>query len=158
MLVSLKQDKSLSNPVISCILGHMTQGDNFKGPKQIELGCYQITHHSGDMIIWGSNAPKLEYGYPEFEGELSCYGVCDTPKQFYEDFGDRLTNDPRPLTVFFTHIKKYPENKGQGGGWRWHKWGPYVGYGIPTCEYLDDEELFENGVYTYHIYQVGEPE
>jgi hypothetical protein len=54
----------------------------------------------------------------------------------------------------FTHVPKEPENAGRGGGWRWHKWGPYIGKGEPTTEYLDDEDGFADGVYVYHFYVV----
>jgi hypothetical protein len=59
--------------------------------------------------------------------------------------------------VAFTHVAKDPENAGNGGGWRWHKWGEYIGTGQPTTEYLDDEEKFNDGIYTYHIEQIDGP-
>mgnify|MGYP000984510367 FL=1 len=51
-------------------------------------------------------------------------------------------------------MPKNPDNKGKGGGWRWHKWGEYLGNGTPTCEHLDDEDEFNDGVYVYHMYIV----
>jgi hypothetical protein len=39
-------------------------------------------------------------------------------------------------------------------GWRWHKWGEYIGLGKPTREYLNDEPEFADGIYTYHIFEV----
>lgn len=85
---------------------------------------------------------------------LNSYGVCDSPAQFYTDFGKKLHEDPRPLVVMFTHVTKDPDNRGVGGGWRWHKWGEYVGHGTPTTEYLDDEDEFDSGIYCYHVYIV----
>lgn len=29
------------------------------------------------------------------------------------------------------------------GGWRWHKWGEYIGTHKPQCEYLHDEPEIE---------------
>lgn len=39
------------------------------------------------------------------------------------------------------------------GGWRWHKWGPYLGKLSPQCEYLYDEPEIEHAVLA-HIYEV----
>lgn len=86
------------------------------------------------------------------------FGVADSPEQFYRKYGAYLNALPVDLCVFFVHIEKDPENKGNGGGWRWRKWGPYVGEGTPQHEYLDDEDGFENGIYTYHIYETLLPQ
>lgn len=109
---------------------------------------------NGDTDLWGGN--DADRSYPEFpvDPEFNAYGVCDTPDQFREKYGEMLSSDPRPLVTMFTHVEKEPQHRGEGGGWRWHKWGPYVGIGTPTTEYLDDEEEFPNGIYVYHVYLV----
>lgn len=50
------------------------------------------------------------------------------------------------------------ENRGKGGGWRWHKWGTYIGTLDPQCEYLDDEDFGEDFKYVlcFHLYHVKE--
>ena len=84
---------------------------------------------------------------------FSTFGVCDSPHQFKETaLYERVRADPRPMCVFFVHVAKDPLNAGEGGGWRWHKWGQYIGLGKPEHEYLDDETEFDDGVYTYHAY------
>lgn len=50
--------------------------------------------------------------------------------------------------VKMERCEQYPE-----GGWRWHKWGPYIGVQNPQCEYLYDEKNIDV-VYTYHIYEI----
>lgn len=126
--------------------------------EKLETGVFQIPHFNFDHLI---EKPKdlednFESNYPEFEDEdLHSYGVCDSPNQFLRKFRKVLDEDARAFCVSFTHIQKNPENAGQGGGWRWHKWGPYVGKGKPTTEYLDDEKEFERGVYVFHILQIG---
>ena len=65
-----------------------------------------------------------------------------------------LEKDRRHLTLTLTHVPKELENAGKGGGWRWHKWGPYVGKGEPTMEYLDDEDEFADGIWVYHVFDV----
>lgn len=120
--------------------------------KEIKPGYYEIEHFAGDMMLWGRN--DFDKSYPEFENALAPFGVVDSPQQFIEEFGNFLEKDSRSFTIFLTHVAKNPENAGQGGGWRWHKWGPYIGKGKPTTEYLDDEPEFQNGIWVYHIYQV----
>jgi len=39
------------------------------------------------------------------------------------------------------------------GGWRWHKWGEYIGTQNPQMEYIHDEPEIEK-VYVYHIYEL----
>ena len=102
--------------------------------------------------------PDLMAGLPKDAPWLNEYGVCDTVEQFLALAKDRLEADARTFVVTFTRIPKEPENKGEGGGWRWHKWGPYIGVGEITEEYLDDEEGFPDGVLIYHVFQVDGPD
>jgi hypothetical protein len=39
------------------------------------------------------------------------------------------------------------------GGWRWHKWGKYIGDQNPMCEYIADEPEIDF-VYVYNLYKV----
>jgi len=130
-------------------------------PQEIEPGVIGCSIANFDFFIWDAKTNVPFYmRYPSFESEgpddyMDSYGVCDSPQQFLDRFKARLVNDPRPLCVTFTHVCKVPGNR---EGWRWHKWGTYIGTGTPECEYLDDEPGFENGVYVYTIYQISGPE
>lgn len=127
-------------------------------PKRLGEGLYEINHFNFEHVIDKPQRYKTYPAcYPDFKDELASYGVCDSPEQFVAKFGEVLGPDPRTFTVAFTHVTKNPENKGQRGGWRWHKWGQYVGLGEPTCEYLDDEDGFPDGVYTFSIQQIDGP-
>lgn len=146
----------LVNP-IKLLIGKFTsfpESEHSTGCYKYSDGMFDITNifpHNGDHVLWGRN--DFDRSYVEVDG-VEPYGVCDTPEQFKEKFAQILENDPRPLVVLFTHVAKDPENKGLGGGWRWHKWGEYIGDGMPTREHLDDEEKFEKGIYCFHIYVV----
>ncbi len=108
--------------------------------------------YNGEFDIWGRNAP---YNQAYFDlGPYGSYGVCDGPQQLMSRMGDLILSDPRPFVVLFDHVTKDPDNIGIGGGWRWHKWGDYIGNGSPTCEHLDDEKEFPDGVWVYHVYDV----
>lgn len=115
--------------------------------KQIEIsnGVYEIGHFGSSQ--WPSTK---DYDHcPEFDN-ISCYGVCD----HYEQILERepcLVNDPdRKFIITITPILK--ANQEPDGGWRWHKWGEYIGTKNPQCEYLYDEPDIEK-VYCYHIYE-----
>jgi hypothetical protein len=100
-----------------------------------------------------ANPAKSEYhhGYSlDPEGEICTYGVCDSPAQFFETkIGQYVVNDPRPMCVSFTAMHRSEQDP--RGGWRWHKWGEYIGIQEPTCEYLYDEPVIVL-VYVYHMY------
>jgi hypothetical protein len=122
--------------------------DNYSGLLVLEPGVVQTGHFNLDRIL--VERMPFEMRYPNFE-KLNCYGVCDSPKQFLDKYRKMLEKDPRTLIVGFTHVRKSPEGRGKFNGWRWHKWGEYVGEGSPKHEYLDDEDGFDNGIYTYSI-------
>jgi hypothetical protein len=94
--------------------------------------------YSTDPINWDA--------YP------SEYGVCDTPEQVLAHV-PLLTTDPRRFIVFFTPpIRKHDQPA--EGGWRWHKWGEYIGTQPQAeCEYLYDEPHIDE-VLVYHIVEV----
>jgi hypothetical protein len=86
---------------------------------------------------------------------LSCYGVCDSPENLLEhpDYKEILNHPQRRFTVFLAEIRK--EDQGERG-WRWHKWGPYIGAHEPQYEYLADEEGIER-VFVFQIVEHIDP-
>ena len=86
---------------------------------------------------------------------LEQYGVADNIEQIKEYYKEWIEKSDWVITV--TPVYQEKENAGQGGGWRWHKWGNYIGTLEPQCEYLDDEEFgddWQGYVLCYHIYPV----
>jgi hypothetical protein len=119
------------------------------------------------------------------------YGVCDSPAQFLEyqftpgdwaryvihnknieitpeieksldtkiTLGDYLRNSERKFAVGFHPMIQDKES--EGGGWRWHKWGQYIGKHDIKCEYLDDEDLSDisqDFILCFHIYEFKDAE
>mgnify|MGYP000882924946 CR=1 FL=1 len=74
------------------------------------------------------------------DGILSSYGVCDGHENLlsHPDYAPVLAG-PRKLTVFLTEVARAAQP--ERGGWRWHKWGPYIGSYESKHEYLYDEEI-----------------
>ena len=124
------------------------------GPERIDEGLFRIGHFSFDTLIStrGGNLHKedaWEGFWSDDDLDVHGYGVCDSPEQFMEDVGHRLVESDGEFCVSFTHVEKAPGE----GGWRWHKWGPYIGRGEPSCEYLADEEGFPDGVHVFHVFR-----
>jgi len=137
----------------------------WKAYEQYCVGAYIIGHFNAELMIgdeweayWHENEVRLIYGRASSlraaldrkTYSFNEYGVCDSPEQFLEKFGNELKESQDQFCVFFTKIEK--SNQPDDGGWRWHKWGEYVGDGEITTEYLYDEPNFEF-VYCFHIYK-----
>ncbi|MCK9567534.1 hypothetical protein M0R72_01130 [Candidatus Pacearchaeota archaeon] len=82
-------------------------------------------------------------------GFRSTYGVCDSPEQFLASDVYKFYNErPEEFIATLTEVRK--DDQPKQGGWRWHKWGPYIGTHEKQFEYLADEEGIER-VFCYHI-------
>lgn len=90
-----------------------------------------------DNLIENVSIPATNPARP-FEALVPSYGVCDSPEQIIEIFGEALEASPRNFLINATVVKK--DDEPATGGWRWHKWGAYYGTKEPRCEYLYDED------------------
>ena len=88
--------------------------------------------------------------YYDFD-DLGSYGVCDNIDQVKAKYAKWLNDPNLNFCISFTSVKKSEQSK--SGGWRWHKWGGYIGTQDPKCEYLYDEEDIEE-VFAYHIFHL----
>ena len=80
------------------------------------------------------------------------YGVADNLQQivdFYNANEDGYFNGNHVISCFEVH-RNVDE---PCSGWRWHKWGQYIGTQNPKCEYLNDEPEIEK-VICFSIYKV----
>ena len=97
-----------------------------------------------------------EYVRPDENGEVWVthpYGVCDNWEQVLSKC-DRIKpylESPEPFVVIVSEIRK--ESQPENGGWRWHKWGEYIGDKEPQCEYLHDEPDIDS-VFVFGVYHV----
>ena len=67
--------------------------------------------------------------------------MCDSLEQLRDTkIYAGLVSDPGPVVLVLTPVRKCDEDP---DGWRWHKWGEYVGLQDPRCEYLHDEPMIE---------------
>lgn len=99
------------------------------------------------------------YSLDEETGEfVHCYGVADNLQQIKEYFSKQIHDPENRYWISIHYISQNKERAGKGGGWRWHKWGPYIGNLEPKCEYLDDEDFgpdFSGHVICFHCYKLN---
>ncbi len=74
-------------------------------------------------------------------------GVCDSLENFLEVHPQFATCEDN-VVVTLTPISKCDEPEEYG--WRWHKWGEYIGHQNPQREYLYDEPEIEQ-VYIFQV-------
>lgn len=105
--------------------------------------------------IWEAEdgSTHLENGkvIPEHDELISSYGVCDTVEQVLERYKSVIDNPNVQIVINVSPITK--SSQPSDGGWRWHKWGEYIGTQEPTQEYLYDEEHIDE-VLIFHVFAV----
>lgn len=84
---------------------------------------------------------------------MACYGVCDDVAQVYKKYPILKNDKKNAYCVSFCKIER--KEQPSDGGWRWHKWGEYIGKHKITTEYLHDEKKIDF-VYVYHIHLIKE--
>lgn len=133
--------------------------------KEIEPGVYLTglnfeydINHSG-FEAYGSyhqlskeGIPIESYKFEDLIKGVSPYGVADNVEQVKEYVKEMIdANNPNPIVISLTEMRK--DQQPEEDGWRWHKWGKYIGKQEPQCEYLFDEPNI-NSVYVFHVYAV----
>ena len=109
--------------------------------KELRQGVYEIGHFGGTNFMRGYEQ------YPETT--VGPYGVCDSVEQLLAACPE-LEDRGREFVVTVTPVCK--DDEPDYGGWRWHKWGKYIGTQNPQCEYIRDEPSIDE-VLCFHIYE-----
>jgi len=129
----------------------------------VEKGIYQCTFPFNFCKEEFIETKDLTYDdrFDIFDGyEKSTYGVADNIDQIKEYYKEEVESDTDRYAISLTPVFQERENKGKGGGWRWHKWGVYIGELDRQCEYLDDEDFGDDFKYviTFQIYKLKNEE
>ncbi len=82
---------------------------------------------------------------------IHTHGVADSIEQI-ENYYAKFINSP-DIKIAIGLQFVYKENQEPQGGWRWHKWGPYIGNMKPQCEYIADEPDIDT-VICFQLYVV----
>jgi len=179
--VSYVKDKDATDPTLISIIGtcdptHEFWKESYSEPTEIDhilqeaKGVYLVSTLNFEHTIESNTANELDGGaYGMFDintGEYTTnrekilekmvegvklsdgYGICDNYEQVLERYPFINFSDKKYVLVLSPIFKKHqPEN----GGWRWHKWGEYIGTHDIKHEYLYDEEGIEH-VFVFHLY------
>lgn len=117
-------------------------------PKRIKCGVYDCCGFNFENNIQrGFYSTSLET-LPE---NIPNYGVGDSIEQVLSLYESKLESFDRLYAIGFTRVDK--ANQPPNGGWRWHKWGEYVGTKNPQYEYLYHEPDIDT-VYTFSIVEL----
>lgn len=133
------------DPVVSEILSLIGQGGL---PTEVEKGIYLSPSFS-----FGNGILNEKNDYFDFDDyDLSPYGVCDNIEQVKERYKKWFEHPDFKFCVAFTKVLK--SEQPESGGWRWGKWGEYIGEKTPRSDYLYDEGDDIQEIYCFHIYQI----
>lgn len=79
------------------------------------------------------------------------YGVADNYEQILNRHKYIADHPNKKFVILMTPIRQ--DEEPEVGGWRWHKWGEYIGTQHPVAEYIHDEPEIDM-VYVFAIYRV----
>lgn len=160
MLIEFDTNNGFTDPFAVLLANIMSKNAE---QHAVSKGIYEISH-------FGSSAFLKDFEhYPQFENDgehreteiykrlceaddwfyRGSYGVCDSYEQILELYPE-LENSERQFVVTLTKVER--EDQPEDFGWRWHKWGSYIGTQDPQHEYLYDDTHIDQ-VYCYHIYE-----
>jgi hypothetical protein len=120
------------------------------GVETIADGVYLIRHFNLDTMLKDLGYEVNSFYFDDLNVTWDVYGVCDSPEQLLNKIND-VKKSSRKYVIGMCRIDK--KRQPDQGGWRWHKWGDYIGEQNPSTEYLKDEPTIET-VYTFHIYKI----
>ena len=160
MLIEMPAEYRRPDPIFAMIA---SINGNEPQTSEERVGIYRIGHFGSSDFMRGWES------YPEFDpipvrDDMSAkmkedawdgtvgrnaYGVCDSLEQLLAHFPE-LEAPGREFVVTLTEVRK--ADQPSSGGWRWHKWGPYIGTFDHQYEYLYDEKGIES-VLIFHIYE-----
>jgi hypothetical protein len=112
--------------------------------RKIATGVYEIGH-------FGMTGYPRGVRQNEWDGGWRKHGVCDSYEQVVAHHPE-VTDPERRFVITLTPVWKSEQEP--YGGWRWHKWGEYIGTHTPQHEYLYYEQEIEM-VYVYTVYEIG---
>lgn len=78
-------------------------------------------------------------------------GVCDSYEQVLEKYKEKIDDPNRNYVIGLSTVERVKQPS--DGGWRWHKWGEYIGTQNPEHEYIYDDTHIDK-VYCFHIYEI----
>lgn len=152
MLVDLPEGWERAHSTLQtwrAVLAELTDGYGpYLGPQRLARGVY-VAHINFDHEIQHLIKECYPFDSYQFNGPQD-YGVCDDYTQILAKWPE-LDLDPRHFIISLSVMVK--ADQPAEGGWRWHKWGEYIGTKDPQCEYLYNEPEIDQ-VTLFHILEL----
>ena len=126
-----------------------TNGINLDDEEYFEHYATGVYRHDGYMFNFDGFIDDL--CEEKIINKWVAYGVCEDYLQVLEKYEDLLSDANTNYVIGLSIVRR--ESQPQIGGWRWHKWGEYIGSKNPTHEYIYDDTHIDS-VYCYHIYEI----
>lgn len=137
MLTDIKWDK----------VGHMGMPPEFAAmlgdvmPNQVSTGIYKDA---------GFNSRGLSSQIDSNDYDNNHYGVADNVEQIIKKFPS-INDEDGKYIIAYQRLSR--DEEPQDGGWRWHKWGEYIGDKEPQCEYLAHEPEIES-IIVFNVFKL----
>lgn len=123
------------------------------------------------LIETGIYRCRFDFNFPSFEFseeikindnsifpnyDKSTYGVADNLEQVKEYFSYQIADTENKYIISLTPVFQHKENRNKCDGWRWSRWGPYIGKLERQFEYLDDEDFGDDfkSVLFFELYKI----
>lgn len=131
---------AVPDPVISLLFGDRCD--------RVAEGVYD-THLNFGQTIRHLTRDDRRYRLTGLE-RVPTYGVCDNWEQVIAVWPE-IQSSPERFCLLLTAIRR--DEQPAYGGWRWHKWGEYIGVQNPTHEYLYDDKHIDS-VFVFSIVEL----
>ncbi len=128
---------------------YISQFQENSNDKKIEKGVYEIEHFNFEYNILTDLYVNTNPSFDTFDS----YGVCDELYQIFELCPEIKDSLERKFVISLTWIDA--ASQPMFDGWRWHKWGTYIGNHKIKSEYIYDQKDEIEGVYVYKIIEIG---
>ncbi len=134
--------------------------------KRLDQGIYLTNSHNFETIIENFTSLNIiervshiniegdwvSYGKLDMDNYLcAVYGVADNIEQIKKLYEPVIFNKKCQAVISVCEVDKAKQP--ERGGWRWHKWGEYIGIHEITCEYIKDEPIVEK-VLCFHLHLI----
>lgn len=124
-------------------------------PKEIVCGIF-IEKSFVPIALKETTTKPLKGQYHSYPADINediffNYGVCDNYEQILEKIPQLVSDPDRKFFIILKEMLKSDQSK--NGGWRWCKWGPYIGTQNSVADYLFDEPEIEK-IICFQIHQL----
>jgi hypothetical protein len=90
-------------------------------------------------------------GWELHDGYVSDYGVCDNYPQILDKYPHLEKGEGKYIILLCRVVKS---EQPWMDGWRWRKWGEYIGTKSPQCEYIAHEKDIDE-IFCYKLFEIA---